>query len=63
MGVIPTINQKVCIEGIMYGTITKVYLPDDSTGFSGRFIVYTPKNRMDNYFWFSDYGKTVVPCK
>lgn len=60
---IPAVNQKVCIEGVMYGIVTKVYLPDENLGFSGRFIVYTPKNRMENYFWFHDYGTTVVPCK
>jgi hypothetical protein len=59
----PTINQKVCICGVKYGTITRVYAPDESEGFSGRFVVYTPKNKMNNYFWFSDYGTAVVPCK
>lgn len=59
----PTINEKVVVNNEYYGTITHIQPPNEDTGFSGRFTVYCPVPRFEYYFWFSDYGKSVVPCK
>ena len=58
-----TVNKKVVIDNKYYGTISHIEPPNEDTGFSGRFTVYCPIPRREFYFWFSDYGKSVISCK